>query len=69
VLIITLLMIFTRHDVAYTLVILWALAGISVKHAAIPAVSLPTWVVLGLVALALGALLLLRPIHKLEPAM
>jgi hypothetical protein len=60
VLVIALLMIITRRDVAYTLVILWALAGISVKHAGVTAVSIPTWITFGLVALTLGAAFLLR---------
>jgi len=53
VLVISVLMSFTRRDVAYTLVILWALAGIGLKHAAVTAVSTPTWITLGFVALAL----------------
>lgn len=55
VLAIAVLMNFTRRDVAYTLVILWALAGISLKHAAVPAVAIPTWITFGLVALTLAA--------------
>ncbi|RPH60602.1 MAG: hypothetical protein EHM81_05905 [Chloroflexi bacterium] len=55
VLVIAALMNFTRRDIAYTAVILWALAGISVKHAAVPAVALPTWITFGLVALTLAA--------------
>jgi hypothetical protein len=51
VLVIAVLMNFTRRDVAYALVILWALAGISVKHAGILAVTIPTWITFGLVAL------------------
>ncbi len=53
VLVISALMSFTRRDVAYTLVILWALAGIGLKHAAVAAVATPTWITFGLVALAL----------------
>ncbi len=53
VLVIALLMNFSRHDVAYTLVILWALAGIGVKQAAVQAVVIPTWVTFGLVASSL----------------
>lgn len=53
VLVIATLMAFTRRDVAYALVLLWALAGIGVKHAAVAAVAIPTWIVFGLVALAL----------------
>ncbi len=58
VLAITTLVSFSRRDVAYALVILWALAGISVKQAAVTAVVLPTWITFGLVALALAASLL-----------
>lgn len=61
VLVIAVLMNFTRRDVAYALVILWALAGISVKHAAVSAVSIPTWIVFGLVALTLMIAVLMRP--------
>jgi hypothetical protein len=53
VLVISTLMSYTRRDVAYTLVILWALAGIGLKHAAVAAVATPTWITFGLVALAL----------------
>ncbi len=68
VLAIAVLMNFTRRDVAYALVILWALAGISVKHAAVPAVAIPTWITFGLVALTLAvAFFLKRPGQKLEP--
>ena len=47
------LMNFTRRDVAYTAVILWALAGIAVKFADVPAVAIPTWITFGLVAVTL----------------
>lgn len=60
VLVIATLMAFTRRDVAYALVLLWALAGISVKHAAISAVVIPTWITFGLVALTLVAAFFLR---------
>ncbi len=69
VLAITVAMLATRRDVAYTLVILWALAGIGVKHAAVSAVVIPTWITFGLVALALAAALVLRqPRAKAVPA-
>jgi hypothetical protein len=55
VLVIAALMNFTRRDAAYAAVILWALAGISVKHAAVTAVAIPTWITFGLVALTLIA--------------
>ena len=53
VLVIAALMNFSRRDIAYTAVILWALAGILVKHADVPAVAIPTWITFGLVALTL----------------
>jgi hypothetical protein len=34
---------------------LWALAGIGIKHAAVAAVAIPTWITFGLVALTLVA--------------
>jgi hypothetical protein len=69
VLAIAVLMNFTRRDIAYTLVILWALAGIAIKHAAVAEVAIPTWITFGLVALTLGAAYLLRkPEQELKPA-
>jgi hypothetical protein len=66
VLVIATLMNFTRRDIAYTLVILWALAGISIKHAAIAEVAIPTWITFGLVASTLAAAYILhRPAAKL----
>lgn len=59
VLVIAGLVILTRRDIAYGLVILWALVGISVKHAAVPLVANSTWVTFGLVALTLLLALLL----------
>ena len=60
VLIIAVLMNFSRRDITYAAVLLWALAGISVKQAAVPAVVIPTWITFGLVAATLAAALLLR---------
>lgn len=60
VLVIAALMSFTRRDVAYTAVILWALAGIGIKHADFAAVAIPTWITFGLVAFALSAAYFLR---------
>jgi len=60
VLIIAALMNFTRRDVAYAAVLLWALVGIAVKQAAVPAVVIPTWVTFALVALTLAAAFLVR---------
>jgi hypothetical protein len=55
VLVIVALVNFTRRDIGYTLVILWALIGIGLKHAAISSVAIPTWITFGLVALSLVA--------------
>ena len=67
VVVIAALMSFTRRDIAYALVLLWALAGIAVKFAAVPAVANPTWIALSLVALALAAAYLL-PTRKRSAA-
>ncbi len=60
VVVIAALMSFTRRDVAYAAVLLWALAGISVKQAAVPAVVTSTRITFGLVALTLAAALFVR---------
>lgn len=51
---ITAAVIFTRLDAAYALVIIWALAGIAVKHAETPAVGVAAWAAAGVVALLLA---------------
>ena len=45
---------FTRRDTAYALVILWALAGIYVKHVAVTVVAVPTGITFALVVLTLA---------------
>ena len=60
VLVIAILMNFTRRDVAYATVLLWALAGITVKQAGVPVVVIPTWITFGLIALTLAAALFVR---------
>lgn len=52
---ITAMMIYTRRDAAYSLVIVWAFAGIAVKHATVQSVSLAAWIGAGLVLLLLAA--------------
>lgn len=54
VLVISGLVNFSRRDVAYTAVILWALAGIGAKFPQAGIVTLATWVTFGLVALTLA---------------
>lgn len=51
--IITSIVILTRGDVAYALVILWAFVGIAMKHAGVPMVAIGAWAMTGLVALVL----------------
>jgi hypothetical protein len=46
-------MAFTRDDVTYGLVIIWAFAGIAVRHAGTPSVATAAWIAVGLVVLAL----------------
>jgi hypothetical protein len=48
----------TRGDVAYMLVLVWAFAGIAVKHAGTPLVAIAAWVAAGAIALmtVVGAL-------------
>jgi hypothetical protein len=58
---ISLLMSFTRRDLAYTLVLLWALIGIAAKFPAEGLVTAATWVTFALVALGFGAAFIFRP--------
>jgi hypothetical protein len=44
-------MALTRSDIAYALVIMWALAGIAVKHASAPTVSTTAWIMTAVLAL------------------
>ena len=63
--IVGLLMALTRHDIAYLLVLVWALAGIGVKHLAAPAVSAAAWfaTVLIIVMIIFVAVRSFRPRH------
>lgn len=45
--------IWTRRDAAYGLVFVWAYAGIAVKHAATPIVSVPAGILAGIIALVI----------------
>jgi hypothetical protein len=60
VLVIAGLMNFLRRNVAYALVILWALAGIAVKFPQEGIVTIATWVTFGLVAASLVAAFLVK---------
>jgi hypothetical protein len=60
VVLITGLMNFLRRDIAYALVLLWALAGIAVKFPAAGVVTLSVWVTFGWVAVTLVVSRLLK---------
>jgi len=60
VLVIAGLMNFLRRDVAYTAVLLWALAGIAARFPQEGIVTIATWVTFGLVAATLVAAYLLK---------
>ncbi len=65
VLLIAVLVNFTRRDVGYALVILWAVAGIALKHAATAGVATPAWITFALVAVTLiGAFFVKKPVLK-----
>jgi hypothetical protein len=51
------------------LVIIWAFAGIAIKHANVPMVAASAWIMTGLVGLMLiiGASLSRRQAHLLKP--
>jgi hypothetical protein len=54
------LMSFTRRDIAYVAVILWALAGIGVKFPHQGIVTIGIWIAFGFVAAVLGGVLLFK---------
>ena len=54
------LMNFLRRDIAYALVILWALAGIAAQFPAEGMVTVPVWVTFGLAAVTLAAVFILK---------
>lgn len=55
---ITLLLVATRRDIAFGLVIVWALLGIANKQSGIQAIVLATWAVSAIILLALAIALL-----------
>lgn len=63
-LVITLLVIATRKDIAYGLVIIWALAGIAAKQSENPNVAMTAEISAIIVAVALGALILLAILKR-----
>lgn len=48
--VVALLMFLTQRDAAYLLVLVWAIAGIGVKQAAVPAVATAAWVAVVVIA-------------------
>ncbi len=63
-LIITMLMLFTRKDVAYSMVIIWALVGIGVKQSGNQTIVLLTEISAAIVAVALIATILITQLRK-----
>ena len=63
-LIITILMLFTRKDVAYSLVIIWALVGIGVKQSGNQTIVMLAEISAAIVAIALISTILLTQIRK-----
>jgi len=63
-LVITMLMLATRKDIAYALVIIWALIGIGVNHNGNQTVVILTEVASALVAIALVATILVSRVRK-----
>ena len=47
----------TRGDLAYLLVLIWAFAGIAIKHAAVPLIASGAWIAAGLVGVTVIAAL------------
>jgi hypothetical protein len=60
VVVISSLMSFTRRDIAYAAVILWALAGIGVKFPQQGIITISIWIAFGLVAAILGGAMLFK---------
>jgi hypothetical protein len=61
---ITLAVIFTRKDIGYSAVILWALLGIWLKQSAIPEIALTTEICAVIIALALVVVYLMPRIRS-----
>lgn len=67
--IVGLLMMGTRGDIAYVLVLVWAFIGIAIKQAAAPLVATTAWVATALlVAILIGGTLYLQKQGDLPPA-
>jgi hypothetical protein len=60
VLVIALLMNFNRRDIAYTTVLLWALAGIAARFPSAGIVTTATWITFSLIALSLLVAFLIK---------
>jgi translocator protein len=54
---------FTRRDVGYSLVLVWAFTGIAVKQAALPLVSSAAWLAAAAVVVLLSLTIVLKPVQ------
>jgi len=61
--IISALVSFTRRDVGYALVLVWAFAGIAIKQFALPFVSGAAWLAAAAVVVFLALAILLKPVQ------
>ena len=61
--VISALVSFTRRDVGYSLVLVWALAGIAIKQFALPIVSGAAWLAAAAVVVFLALAILLKPVR------
>jgi len=60
--VVALIMALRQRDVAYLLVLVWAIAGIGVKQAAVTTVATPAWIATAIVAVfAIAAVVMRRP--------
>jgi benzodiazapine receptor len=61
--VISALVSFTRRDVGYSLVLVWAFTGIAVKQAALPLVSTSAWLAAAVVVVFLTLSIVLKPVR------
>jgi len=61
--IISALVSFTRHDVSYSLALVWAFTGIAIKQFALPVVSSAAWLAAAAVVVFLVLAIVLKPVR------
>jgi len=61
--IISALVSFTRRDLGYSLVLVWAFTGIATKQAALPLVSSAAWLAAAAVVVFLVLSIVLKPVR------